>query len=78
MKETFKKHDDKNLAISQPDTIIPIEQLLREKVGLEKTIANEQEALDRINELLDGATRVGIKVEEMHADILSEDNVIKE
>jgi len=65
--EKIKKHSDKELAVSNPDTIINIEQLLREKEMHENIIANheniitsEQTALDRVNFLLGEAKKLNI------------------
>lgn len=58
--ETIKKHSNKEIAVSNPDTIIPVEQLLRDKEMHERIIANEQFALDRVNFLLGEAKKLKI------------------
>lgn len=58
--ETIKKHSNKEIAVSNPDTIIPVEQLLRDKEMHERIIASEQTALDRINFLLGEAKKLKI------------------
>lgn len=58
--ETIKKHSNKEIAVSNPDTIIPVEQLLRDKEMLTKLIANSQTSLDRINFLLGEAKKLKV------------------
>lgn len=74
--ETIKKHNDKELAISTPDTIISVEQLLRDKEMAIKIIEDHQKIIDRVDFLLNEAKKLDIKIKEEISEILSDKDPI--
>lgn len=60
MNEIIKKHSDKEIAIQVPDTIISVEQLLRDREIAVKIIEEHQKILDRVDFLLGEAKKLKV------------------